>query len=414
MFKFLSIILLNALMIGKVFAASDLGLRSAESRLVMMTLHRQCSASFVKGLQRPDSVSLCTAAHCLPSRSTAIQAYFGAEPAFAIPASSFESSQSRTADFACAEVDRSYASFARSLAQEQPAVGDSLRVIGQPASQAADVECTYSGYYFTADDGFVPGLLHVRNVVRCPSAGLPADLHGISGGSVTDKQNGFIGTVVVSRKKDSAGNFFLEYMVRNVVQVVLSMVAYVAIIAPFSRWREFRADAGGAHLAGKNRMIAALQALQDTFRLPQGDVAPDRALAAMKISSPTPASLFSTHPSLDDRIAALQSQIEQAEIKRDIVVSNYPAYRETGASIRRQVDGIAQSSKQLALTLRRFDYTFDSNELSDAIRQTYELTDEAQRIGRRLVRYRQLVDSGVPENADTTAVEPPASLLPLP
>jgi tetratricopeptide (TPR) repeat protein len=132
----------------------------------------------------------------------------------------------------------------------------------------------------------------------------------------------------------------------------------------------------------------------------------DEAVAALQIAA--------RYAPGDDRIAALQSQIEQAEIKRDIVVSNYPAYHETGASIRRQVDGIAQSSKQLALTLRRFDYTFDSNELSDAIRQTYELTDEAQRIGRRLVRYRQLVDSGVPENADTTAVEPPASLLPLP
>ena len=131
----------------------------------------------------------------------------------------------------------------------------------------------------------------------------------------------------------------------------------------------------------------------------------DEAVAALQIAA--------RYAPGDDRIAALQSQIEQAEIKRDIVVSNYPAYRETGQSIRRQVEGIAQSSKQLSLTLRRFDYTFDSNELTDAIRQTYELNDEVARIGRRLVRYRQLVDSGVPES-ETTTVEPPASLLPLP
>ena len=116
----------------------------------------------------------------------------------------------------------------------------------------------------------------------------------------------------------------------------------------------------------------------------------------------------------DERITALQSEIEQAEIKRDIVVSNYPAYRETGSSIRRQVDGLGQSSKQIAATLRRFDYTYDSNELTDALRQTYELTDEIKRITTRLTRYRQLVDSGVPENAAAAAVEPPASLLPLP
>lgn len=116
----------------------------------------------------------------------------------------------------------------------------------------------------------------------------------------------------------------------------------------------------------------------------------------------------------DERITALQSQIEQAEIKRDIVVSNYPAYRETGSSIRRQVNALSQSGKQIALTLRRFDYTYDSNELTDALRQTYELTDEIKRITSRLVRYRQLVDSGVPESSAAAAVEPPASLLPLP
>jgi hypothetical protein len=132
----------------------------------------------------------------------------------------------------------------------------------------------------------------------------------------------------------------------------------------------------------------------------------DEAVAALQIAS--------RYAPGDDRIAALQGQIEQAEIKRDIVVSNYPAYRETGGSIRRQVDGIAQSGKQLAVTLRRFDYTFDSSDLTDAIRQTFELTDETQRIARRLVRYRQLVDSGVPETADSSAAEPAASLLPLP
>jgi tetratricopeptide (TPR) repeat protein len=117
----------------------------------------------------------------------------------------------------------------------------------------------------------------------------------------------------------------------------------------------------------------------------------------------------------DERIGALQNQIEQAEIKRDIVVSNYPAYRETGSSIRRQVDGLGPASKRISTTLRRFDYTYDSNELTDALRQTYELADEVRRITGRLLRYRQLVDSGVPENAPASAnVEPPGSLLPLP
>ncbi|HXB97179.1 MAG TPA: M48 family metalloprotease, partial [bacterium] len=80
--------------------------------------------------------------------------------------------------------------------------------------------------------------------------------------------------------------------------------AYLCIIAPFSRRREFRADAGGARLAGRDKMIAALTALQDSFRLPQPAAEP--ALAALKISGTRQASLFSTHPSLEERIEALR------------------------------------------------------------------------------------------------------------
>jgi heat shock protein HtpX len=101
------------------------------------------------------------------------------------------------------------------------------------------------------------------------------------------------------------GGGFMEYMLRNVLQIVLSLLAYVAIIAPFSRWREFRADAGGARLAGKAKMIAALSALQDSFRLPQ-QAAGDPAMATMKISASSRASMFSTHPSLEERIEALK------------------------------------------------------------------------------------------------------------
>jgi hypothetical protein len=131
----------------------------------------------------------------------------------------------------------------------------------------------------------------------------------------------------------------------------------------------------------------------------------DEAVAALQIGA--------KYAPGDERIKALQSQVQQAEIKRDIVVTNYPAYREVGASIRRQVDGFAQSTKQISNTLQRFDYTYDSNELTEALRQFYQLSDDLRRVTNRLVRYRQLVDAGAPES-DTSAVEPPASLLPLP
>ena len=99
-------------------------------------------------------------------------------------------------------------------------------------------------------------------------------------------------------------DFFLRQIIFNVVQVAIGTAAYVAVIAPFSRRREFRADAGSARLVGRDKMIAALTALQDSFRLPQPPAEP--ALAAMKISGTRPASLFSTHPALEERIEALR------------------------------------------------------------------------------------------------------------
>jgi len=115
----------------------------------------------------------------------------------------------------------------------------------------------------------------------------------------------------------------------------------------------------------------------------------------------------------DARIEALRVQIEQAEVKRDIVVSNYPAYRATGAGLRNSFVQLRAQAEDIAATLHRFDYTYDSSELTQAIQQSYELNAQVTRLTDRLIQYRQLVDSGMPENADT-AITPPASLLPLP
>jgi heat shock protein HtpX len=111
--------------------------------------------------------------------------------------------------------------------------------------------------------------------------------------------------LILRRGEDDRGGGFGEYMLRNLLQMVLSLVAFVAVIAPFSRWREFRADRGGAQLTGKHKMIAALEALADSHRLPQP--AGDPALATMKIDSGAVQAMFSTHPPLAERIAALRA-----------------------------------------------------------------------------------------------------------
>ncbi|HQF54627.1 MAG TPA: M48 family metalloprotease, partial [Fibrobacteria bacterium] len=76
------------------------------------------------------------------------------------------------------------------------------------------------------------------------------------------------------------------------------------ITAWFSRQREFKADAGAARLAGREKMIAALRKLQSYHETidPRG-----AELATMKISGKSWMAMLSTHPPLEVRIAALES-----------------------------------------------------------------------------------------------------------
>jgi heat shock protein HtpX len=96
------------------------------------------------------------------------------------------------------------------------------------------------------------------------------------------------------------------YFITSIVaQIFLSILASM-IVMWFSRRREFRADAGGASLAGRNKMIGALQALQRAHE-PQ-DLPGE--FAAFGISGGLRAGLgrlFLSHPPLEERIAALQA-----------------------------------------------------------------------------------------------------------
>ena len=92
-----------------------------------------------------------------------------------------------------------------------------------------------------------------------------------------------------------------------VAQLVLGILASVVVMY-FSRQREFRADAGGASLAGRGNMISALQRLKQSVEQPP---LPDQ-LAAFGISGRVGQGmrrLFMSHPPLDERIAALKAQV---------------------------------------------------------------------------------------------------------
>lgn len=102
------------------------------------------------------------------------------------------------------------------------------------------------------------------------------------------------------RDEESVGHGPAFFITSLVAQIVFGILASM-IVAWFSRQREFRADIGGARYAGTENMIAALERLK-------GGVAPmPDGMKAMGIGNGGMMALFSTHPPLDVRIAALRA-----------------------------------------------------------------------------------------------------------
>lgn len=101
------------------------------------------------------------------------------------------------------------------------------------------------------------------------------------------------------------GSPIMYFMVQMALEVFFMIIGSV-VIAAFSRYREFRADAGGARLAGRDSMISALEALKRTYEIVEPAAQP--AVQTLKIST-RPSGvfrLFSTHPSLEERIERLR------------------------------------------------------------------------------------------------------------
>jgi heat shock protein HtpX len=116
-----------------------------------------------------------------------------------------------------------------------------------------------------------------------------------------------VGSIVDrSLSRDGEGRGGIGYFVTVMVsQLVLGILASM-IVMWFSRRREFRADAGGAHLSGRNNMIAALERLKAAQEPPLPG-----QLAAFGIGGGAGSGLqrlFMSHPPLEERIAALRAQ----------------------------------------------------------------------------------------------------------
>lgn len=114
-----------------------------------------------------------------------------------------------------------------------------------------------------------------------------------------------IGTVVdraISGNREGGGGI-AYFAIVMVLQLVLGLLASI-IVMWFSRWREFRADAGGARLAGRDSMVSALERLAANH----GQSTLPKAIQAFGISGEGGLSrLFMSHPPLAERIAALRA-----------------------------------------------------------------------------------------------------------
>jgi len=118
---------------------------------------------------------------------------------------------------------------------------------------------------------------------------------------------GYLVDSFLRRDNEESSGPGLGYFVSSLVaQIVLGILASM-IVAWFSRQREFRADAGGASLAGTGKMVAALERLKQAHT----PAALPNEMAAFGIRDGGVAKLFSSHPPLDERIAALRARSVQ-------------------------------------------------------------------------------------------------------
>src|SRR5262245_63438422 len=112
--------------------------------------------------------------------------------------------------------------------------------------------------------------------------------------------------VILKNEREHGIGFFATTIVAELVLGILASM----IVMWFSRRREFRADAGGAHLAGREKMIGALQRLQAVYEVPS-TLPPQMKAFGIKDGRSGLMRLFMSHPPLEERIAALQTSAPQ-------------------------------------------------------------------------------------------------------
>lgn len=112
---------------------------------------------------------------------------------------------------------------------------------------------------------------------------------------------------------------------------------------------------------------------------------------------------------------ALAAQIDQARIRREIVLANYPLYGSVGTSLADSLKTITATQKEIDKELKAFRSDFDTRHLTKAIVASYDLEDEAHRFTNRLISYRALVATGAPKGpSQLPSQSETPNLLPIP
>lgn len=208
-----------------------------------------------------------------------------------------------------------------------------LDTVGRLAIQAGLSKAPEVGIYESEDmNAFATGPTKSRSLVAVSSGLMKRmsrqEIEGVLAHEVAHIANGDMVTMtLVQGVVNAFVMFFARVIAWSASQVVdeekRGMVNFVAVIvleiafgvlgmlvvAAFSRRREFRADIGGARLAGRSKMVSALKALQ---RVSQPAAASHQSIAALQISSSKKRGLMAmiaTHPPLEDRIRRLESVV---------------------------------------------------------------------------------------------------------
>lgn len=112
-----------------------------------------------------------------------------------------------------------------------------------------------------------------------------------------------VAKAIVSQQRSRS--FIMEHLIFIGLQIAFSVLGSI-VLCYFSRLREYKADKGGAKIAGTQNMILALKALQKGFNPNMKMSSREESYAYLQISGVPKRNWFSTHPPLNDRIARLE------------------------------------------------------------------------------------------------------------